>query len=39
MDNHKEDYPFHEQAKMHPKTIMEAQELIKSHDKWHLKNR
>ena len=36
---HKEDYPFHEQAKMHQKTVMEAQELIKSQDKWHLQNR
>ena len=27
------------QANMHPKTIKETQELIKSHDKWHLQNR
>ena len=25
--------------KTHPKTVMETQELIKSHDKWHLQNR
>lgn len=36
---HKGTDPFHEQLGMHPKTISEAQELIKNHDKWHLNGR
>ena len=36
---HKEADPFHEQAMMHPRTVTEAQELIKKHDKWHLEGR
>lgn len=30
---------FHIQKWMHPKSVIEAQEMIKKHDIWHLKNR
>ena len=36
---HNESDPFHAQPKFHPRTIIEAQEMIKSHDKWHLNGR
>ena len=36
---HNDTDPFHEQAQMHPKSVDEAQLLIKDHDRWHIQNR
>lgn len=36
---HNENDPFHEQPKMHPKDLVEAQNMIKKHDRWHLDGR
>lgn len=36
---HKETDPFHVQPGFHPRTVMEAQELIKNHDTWYLNGR
>lgn len=36
---HKDEQPFHEQAMMHPRTVIEAQELIKEHDNFQLNGR
>lgn len=36
---HNEKDPFHEQQRMHPKTIVEAQDMIKKHDEWHMNGR
>ncbi len=33
---HKEQDPFHEQVGFHPKTIEEAEKLIKEHDIWQI---
>ena len=30
---------FHRQKRMHPRTIFEAQTMIKSHDEWHINGR
>ena len=38
MHKHNEADPFHEQWNMHPKTVREAQWLIKDHDRWYLTN-
>lgn len=39
LHKHKEADPYHEQALMHPKTVAEAQDLIKAHDTWHINGR
>ncbi len=36
---HKDSDPFHEQPWFHPRSIEEAQELIKSHDAWQIEGR
>lgn len=36
---HNERDVFHRQLKMHPKSLVEAQNMIKCHDAWHLKER
>ena len=36
---HKDTDCFHVQRGIHPKTIAEAQNMIKSHDEWHLNGR
>ncbi len=33
---HKEEQPFHIQLNFHPKTVEEAQDLIKHHDTWQM---
>lgn len=39
LHKHKESDPYHKQALMHPKTVAEAQDMIKAHDIWHLNGR
>lgn len=34
---HSETYPYHVQPGFHPKSIKEAQEQIKKHDEWQMK--
>ncbi len=36
---HKASDPFHLQPRMHPKTVEEAQEMIKDHDRWVLEKK
>ena len=36
---HKEKDPFHQQPYFHPRTLEEAQDMIKKHDTWQLKGR
>lgn len=36
---HKHTHAFHQQRYTHPRSILEAQEIIKAHDKWHLEGR
>lgn len=36
---HKDSDPFHEQPWFHPRSIEEAQEMIKSHDAWQIEGR
>lgn len=33
---HKDEQPFHTQLNFHPKTLEEAQDLIKKHDEWQM---
>lgn len=36
---HRDQDPYHEQLRYHPKNLIDAQEMIKAHDKWHLAGR
>ena len=36
---HNENDAFHEQPNMHPKTVDEAQDMIKRHDEWFLEKK
>jgi hypothetical protein len=36
---HRDKDPFHEQPNFHPKSVIDAQDMIKHHDIWHLNGR
>ncbi len=36
LHKHKDDYPFHEQPTMLPRSIEDARDMIKEHDAWQI---